>query len=92
MAVHKSAVKAARSSETHKKRNKAVRSAIKTYVARAEKDIAGAKGDAAKQSAEQAISELDRAAQKKVIHPKNAARRKSRLMKKLNQAAKTKPS
>jgi len=33
-----------------------------------------------------AISALDKAAEKGVIHPNNAARRKSRLMKKLNQA------
>jgi hypothetical protein len=43
-----------------------------------------------------AISALDKAAEKGVIHPKNAARRKSRLLKKLNEAqasasAKTKP-
>ncbi|HAH00405.1 MAG TPA: 30S ribosomal protein S20, partial [Ktedonobacter sp.] len=31
-----------------------------------------------------AVSELDRAAKKGVIHPNNAARRKSRLMKQLN--------
>jgi small subunit ribosomal protein S20 len=33
-----------------------------------------------------AISSLDKAAEKGVIHPNNAARRKSRLMKKLNEA------
>jgi small subunit ribosomal protein S20 len=34
----------------------------------------------------EAISSLDKAAEKGVIHPNNAARRKSRLMKKLNEA------
>ena len=33
-----------------------------------------------------AISSLDRAAEKGIIHANNAARRKSRLVKKLNQA------
>jgi len=33
-----------------------------------------------------AISSVDKAAEKGIIHPNNAARRKSRLMKKLNQA------
>jgi small subunit ribosomal protein S20 len=33
-----------------------------------------------------AITSLDKAAEKGVIHPNNAARRKSRLMKKLNEA------
>jgi small subunit ribosomal protein S20 len=35
-----------------------------------------------------AISELDRAASKGVIHKRNAARRKSRLMKQLNKMGK----
>jgi len=33
-----------------------------------------------------AVSSLDKAAEKGVIHPNNAARRKSRLMKELNEA------
>jgi small subunit ribosomal protein S20 len=33
-----------------------------------------------------AVSALDKAAEKRIIHANNAARRKSRLMKKLNQA------
>jgi len=33
-----------------------------------------------------AATALDKAAEKGVLHPNNAARRKSRLMKKLNQA------
>jgi len=35
-----------------------------------------------------AASQLDKAAKKKVIHPNTAARKKSRLMKKLNKAGK----
>jgi small subunit ribosomal protein S20 len=35
----------------------------------------------------QAISKLDKAASKGILHKRNAARRKSRLMKKLNLAA-----
>jgi small subunit ribosomal protein S20 len=33
-----------------------------------------------------AITSLDKAAEKGIIHPNNTARRKSRLMKKLNEA------
>jgi small subunit ribosomal protein S20 len=36
--------------------------------------------------AQRAVSALDKAAQKGVIHKNNAARRKSRLMKRLDQA------
>jgi small subunit ribosomal protein S20 len=42
--------------------------------------------EAAQQAVAAAISALDKAAEKGVIHPKNAARRKSRLLKKLNEA------
>jgi small subunit ribosomal protein S20 len=38
----------------------------------------------ARQSTQEAIIALDKAAQKGVIHKNNAARRKSRLMKRLN--------
>ena len=40
----------------------------------------------AKEAVVVAISSLDKAAEKGIIHPNNAARRKSRLMKKLNEA------
>ena len=39
--------------------------------------------------AQQAISSLDKAAQKGIIHKNNAARSKSRLLKRLNQAKET---
>jgi small subunit ribosomal protein S20 len=63
-------------------------SATKTCVAKAEKLIAANKLGDAQKAVTQAISALDKAAQKRVIHPRNAARRKSRLMKKLNSASK----
>jgi small subunit ribosomal protein S20 len=40
--------------------------------------------EASHEAVKQAISELDKAAAKGVIHKRNAARRKSRLMKQLN--------
>jgi len=45
--------------------------------------------EAAGEAVVAAVSVLDRAAKKGVIHPNKAARRKSRLMKKLNEAAKS---
>jgi small subunit ribosomal protein S20 len=42
--------------------------------------------DSAKEASTEAMSVLDKAAKKGAIHPSNAARRKSRLMKKLNSA------
>lgn len=92
MTGNKSVEKSARVAERRHKRNKAVRSTIKTYVTKAEKLISGKEADAAKEAVGAAISELDRATTKGVLHRNNAARRKSRLMKKLNQARSNTPS
>ena len=62
-------------------RNKAVKSELKTRV----KNATNAIGTDDEQDAlKQAIKRLDKAASKGVIHPNQAARRKSRLMKKLS--------
>ena len=82
----KSAEKAARGAERKRLRNKSVRSATKTKLTRAEKFISSNQPEPAQEAVAAAISALDRAAQKGVIHPNTAARRKSRLMKKFNQA------
>lgn len=84
-----SAEKTARTSERKRLRNKSLRSATKTRLTRAEKLIAGNQLEPAQKAVANAISGLDRDAKKGVIHRNTAARRKSRLMKKLN---KVKPS
>ena len=80
----KTAEKSARSAARKAERNKAVKSGTKSKVTRAEKLIAAKKGDEANAAVTEAISSLDRAAKRKVIHANTAARKKSRLMKKLN--------
>jgi small subunit ribosomal protein S20 len=73
--------------EKRRLRNRSVRAAVKTYISRARQSIgdAGTAGAETTQAAVvRAISELDRAARKGIIHPNNAARRKSRLMKRFN--------
>jgi len=82
-----SAEKAMRTAGRKKLHNKAIRSATKTHITRVEKLIQSNDAEAAKKEAVVAISALDRAAKKKVIHPNTAARRKSRLMKKVNNTA-----
>ena len=86
MANTKSAKKAIRVQERKAKVNRPVRSSVKTAVTRARKLILDKDFDAAKEAVMQATRELDMAAQKGVIHPNNAARRKSRLVKQLNDA------
>ena len=59
---------------------------MKTYITKARILIKSNDLDAAQEAVRRATQALDKAAQKGVIHPNNAARRKSRLMKKLNEA------
>jgi small subunit ribosomal protein S20 len=82
----KSAQKQVRVAARRRQRNKSVRSQVKTSVTQAEKLIFGGDLNAAKTAVTEAVSSMDRAAEKGIIHANNAARRKSRLLKKLNQA------
>jgi small subunit ribosomal protein S20 len=65
-------------------RNKAVRSELKTRVKTATRSIGD---DGNTEDVRLAVKRLDMAAAKGVIHPNQAARRKSRLMKKVNAAS-----
>jgi len=84
--VTKSAEKHARVSEKRRLRNRSYRSLCKTNITKAEKLIFSGELEEASKAVVDAISVLDTAAEKGMIHPNNAARRKSRLMKKLNRA------
>ena len=86
MPVTKSAQKQVRVAEGRRLRNKPVRSLCKTNITKAERLIFSGELEAAQKAVVVAISSLDKAAEKGIIHPNNAARRKSRLMKKLNDA------
>ena len=86
MPAVKGAQKEARAAERKRLRNKSIRSRCKTNITKAERLIFTGKLKAAREAVVVAIASLDRAAEKGVIHPNNAARRKSRLMKKLNEA------
>ena len=72
--------------ERRRLRNKSIRSLCKTNITKAERLIFLGELEAAREAVAAVISSLDKAAERGVIHPNNAARRKSRLMKKLNEA------
>jgi small subunit ribosomal protein S20 len=86
LANTKSALKRMRQSEKRRQRNRKVRSETRTYIKRARAQIEAGELEDAQQSVSQAIRALDKAAEKGILHRNNAARRKSRLMSKLNQA------
>jgi small subunit ribosomal protein S20 len=81
----KSAIKRVKTSEAKKAHNATVKSAMRTAVKKAEAAIV-TNEDTAKDLFNNAASKLDKAAQKGLVHKKAAARKKSRLMKKMNAA------
>ncbi len=83
MANTKSAQKAQRQAERRAARNRPIRSAIRTFVKKAAVAVSAGEEQAASVVRE-AVSALDKAAQKGAIHKHAAARRKSRLMSRLH--------
>ena len=80
LANSKSARKRIRVAERRRERNKPLRTEARTFVKKAEVAIASGDAETAEAATLQAVSVLDRVADKGVIHKNNAARRKSRLM------------
>jgi len=83
-----SAKKRIRSSARRRERNRIFRSRARTFIKKTDRLIAEGKLDEATQAARQAASALDKAAVKGIIYKNNAARRKARLMRRLNLALK----
>jgi len=87
LANTKSATKEIRVAEARQGRNKSVRSLTKTIVHKAESTVNKGEMEAAQTDVKAAASSLDKAAGAGIIHANAAARKKSRLTKKLNKAA-----
>jgi small subunit ribosomal protein S20 len=92
LANTKSAIKNVRKSARRRELNRVFRSRARTFVKRTRRLIKAGDLEQAQATAQTAIKALDKAAQKGIIHPNNASRRKSRLMKQLNQALKAEPT
>ena len=87
--AHMSALKAVRRDARKTVYRGTVRASTRTHVRKARTLIATSKGTDPTQTVLEAISALDKAAQKGVIHKNQAARRKSRLMAALNKTKAT---
>ncbi len=83
MANIKSQIKRNRQNETRRLRNRTFRGSARAAVNKARTQIVTGDAVASKEAVMEAISRLDKAAEKGVIHKNNAARRKGRLMKAL---------
>lgn len=83
----KSAKKRMRIEKKRYARNHAVKTTVRTFVTKARTAIThDAAAPETEEAIREAISNLDRAASKGVLHRNNAARRKSRLMARLHAA------
>lgn len=83
MANHKSALKRIRSNAKKRDRNRMWRSRTRTEFKQAAAALDAGNLEEARQATLEAVRVLDKAANKGVLHPNNAARHKSRLMKRL---------
>ena len=82
MANIKSQIKRNRQNEVRRVRNRAVRTELKTRIKNAVE--AAETGENATEAAAAAMRRIDRACDNGVLHPNTAARRKSRLQKRLD--------
>jgi small subunit ribosomal protein S20 len=85
----KSAIKRNKQNEKRRLRNRYFLGRARTYVKQARQAIESEDLDKARAATQQAISALDKAAEKGIVHKNNASRRKSRLMKRLVSLEKT---
>ncbi len=83
MANIKSQIKRNRQNEKRRLRNRGYRGAARAAIREARAAFDADNVENAKEAVQLAISRLDKAAEKGVLHKNNAARRKSRLMKRL---------
>ena len=84
MAHHKDAIKRIRTSKAANERNRSNRSRMRGQVKELRSLVAGGDHAAAAAAIPETVSLLQKLAQKGVIHPRNAARRISRLQKAVN--------
>ncbi|RFU65772.1 30S ribosomal protein S20 [Peribacillus glennii] len=80
----KSAIKRVKTSDESRAHNATVKSTMRTSVKNVEAALANNEVEAAKEALLTAAKKLDKAASKGLIHKNAAARKKSRLAKRLN--------
>lgn len=85
MANLKSSLKDIKRNAKRRLRNRSAKSAMKTFIKKAKEAAATGDVEAIKQALAQACSAIDKTAERGIIHKNQAARRKSRLMRYVNQ-------
>jgi small subunit ribosomal protein S20 len=89
LANTKSTEKRIRQNEKSRKHNTEIKSSLKTAAKKVIKKIsASSNPEETKENFKQFVKRIDTAVRKGVVHKKNAARKKSRLAKRMNSVAK----
>ena len=83
----KSAIKRVKISKARTLRNASAKSALRTSLKRFEQAVRSQDMEAARLALRHATQSLDKAVTKGIVHRNHAARKKSRLMKRMNKAA-----
>lgn len=83
---NKSALKRNRQTETRTLRNRSVKSELKTLIKNVEAEVSGKNIEGAKTALKKAVTAIDKAAKKGVLHKNTASRKVSRLTKLVNSA------
>jgi small subunit ribosomal protein S20 len=86
LANHKSEIKRAKQNENRKLRNRSTKTRVKNAIKTVRNTAGGGTTEDIGRELNQAKSVIARAAQKGVIHPRNAARKMSRLSKLVNRS------
>ncbi|MFH7319101.1 30S ribosomal protein S20 [Desulfurivibrio sp. D14AmB] len=84
MANHKSAMKRNRQNEVRRERNRANRTRLKTLVRRVNEAVTANSPEQAREALQAAVPGLDRAVNKGTLHRNTAARKVSRLSRRVN--------
>ncbi len=85
MAHSKQAKKRVRQNEEHRLHNKSLRSSMKTAIRKVNEAVEASDAEAAKAALPQAMKRIDKCAKRNIVHPNNAARKKSKLTKSVAQ-------
>ncbi len=86
MANIRSAAKRARQNIKREQRNRQIKSLLKTSIRRFEESLQNGDAEETRMKFNTAVSQIDKAAAKGIIHKNNAARKKSRLSYTYNQS------
>ena len=90
MPQHLSVKKRIRQNKVRNLRNRSLRSNLRTTIKKVKVALAGNNIEQAQSELKTAIPTIDKAVSKGIIHKNNAARKKSRLMRKINTLAPSK--